>query len=1005
LPAPQALLDLVARYQAQREAYASGKYNETQLRREFLDPFFEALGWDVANRQGFAEPYKDVIHEDQVKVGGLTKAPDYSFRVGGMRKFFVEAKKPAVNIKADSNPAYQLRRYAWSAKLPLSILTDFEELAVYDCRIRPSPGDKASLGRILYFRFDEFEARWDELAAIFSREAVLKGSFDRFVESKKGKRGTAEVDDAFLEDIERWRDLLARNLALRNPDLSQRELNFAVQRTIDRIVFLRICEDRGLEHPERLRALVNGTGVYPRLVELFREADARYNSGLFHFRGEKGRDEAPDDLTPGLELDDKVLKEVITGLYYPESPYEFSVLPADILGQVYEQFLGKVIRLTAGHRAVVEEKPEVKKAGGVYYTPTYIVDYIVRQTVGKLLEGRTPKQADRLTVLDPACGSGSFLIGAYQFLLDWYRDRYVYDGPEKHRKRLYPGPGGAWRLVAAERKRILLNSIYGVDIDPQAVEVTKLSLLLKVLEGETSEALQHELSAFRTRALPDLGRNIKCGNSLIGPDFYDGKQLDVFTEEERLRINAFDWKAEFAQIFRREDGGFDSVIGNPPYVRIQRIPHDESDYLFSRYRTLVSKADISLAFIERSLALLHSQGRGALICTSQWIRTDYGKYLRDVLRDGTLQELIDFGSLPVFPGLSTYPAILVLSPSKGAHLNYRRVSSRASLGSASGIAAVPAQALPLSRLTQQRWLLEGFDLLAQLDARGVRWNPLRAIAPAAVGLLTGMDEAFVLPRINAEAAGLEGELLLPYAYRGAEIEAYSQIAPEAVVIYPYRPLGNGTPALIPDSELRARFPKVYRHLSHFKERLRQRRDSRRLYAEGLHWHRHLRPGTYGYIDPAKLVVKGVNAALCSGQLRSRSAFNGANCPGVVLTESVDEERRLVLLALLNSRVLTYFLFQVAPPKLGQYLRFNANSLNQLPIASATQRQLTEIALKCAEMTTLQEEAATAHVNSVRTRLQPARRAALEASIYELYHLTDAEIRLIEEATAQVPEDE
>ena len=226
-----------------------------------------------------------------------------------------------------------------------------------------------------------------------------------------------------------------------------------------------------------------------------------------------------------------MLKPILAGLYYPQCPYEFSVLPAEILGQVYEQFLGKVIRLTPGHRAKVEEKPEVKKAGGVYYTPTYIVDYIVQQTVGKLVEGKTPAargcSASHCAILDPACGSGSFLLGAYQYLLDYHRAvvrrrTTRRSTPRASSPPLYQGPGGDWRLTTAEKKRILLNNIYGVDIDRQAVEVTKLSLLLKVLEGETEETLGQQLSLWRERALPDLGDNIKCGNSLIGPDYFDG---------------------------------------------------------------------------------------------------------------------------------------------------------------------------------------------------------------------------------------------------------------------------------------------------------------------------------------------------------------------------------------------------------------------------------------------------------------------------------------------------
>src|SRR5258708_990955 len=406
-PPPQ-VLELLDRFERNRDAYKSHQYNETQLRREFLDPFFKALGWDIDNEQGHAEAYKDVIHEDAIKVGEATKAPDYCFRVGGTRKFFLEAKKPAVDIRHDVAPAFQLRRYAWTTKLPLSVLSDFEEFAVYDCRVKPDQRDSAAVARVLYIPYTEYAERWDEIANVFSRDAVLKGSFDKYAESSKAKRGTADVDDEFLQTIETWRKELAENLALRNKKLSQRELNFAVQRVIDRIIFLRICEGRGIENYGKLRALADGDGIYARLGQFFQQADDRYNSGLFHFRAEKGRHEPPDELTLGLDLDDKLLRKILKSLYYPESPYVFSALPADVLGQVYEQFLGKVIRLTEGHHAKVDDKPEVKKAGGVYYTPTYIVDYIVENTVGRLLEGKTQKQAAGLRILDPACGSGSF---------------------------------------------------------------------------------------------------------------------------------------------------------------------------------------------------------------------------------------------------------------------------------------------------------------------------------------------------------------------------------------------------------------------------------------------------------------------------------------------------------------------------------------------------------------------------------------------------------------------
>ena len=656
MAAPQAVLSLIENFERNLDAYRSGKYNETQVRRDFIDPLFKALGWDMDNSAGYAEAYRDVIHEDAIKIGSSTKAPDYSFRVGGQRKFFLEAKKPSVNVKDDIEPAFQLRRYAWSAKLPLSIVTDFEEFAIYDCRAKPDKGDKASKARLFYCTFRDYADKWDEIAAIFSKEAVLKGSFDKYAGTSKGKRGTTEVDSAFLEEIEGWRDLLARNIALRNSalvgappgrdsraghaptetqgGLSQRELNFAVQQTIDRIIFLRICEDRGIEPYGKLMSLQNGVNVYGRLRELFRDADERYNSGLFHFKREKGRAEAPDELTLNLEIDDKPLKEIFKNLYYPDCPYEFSVLGADILGSVYEQFLGKVIRLTAGNRAAVEDKPEVKKAGGVFYTPAYIVKYIVEHTAGKLLEGKAPKQAAGIAILDPACGSGSFLIGAYQYLLDWYLARYIEEGAEKHSKgknaRLRHSPSGEWRLTTAEKKRILLEHIYGVDIDAQAVEVTKLSLLLKVLEGESDQTLTSQMKLFHERVLPDLDRNIQCGNSLIGPDFYDG-QLDL-DDEAAQRINMFDWQAAFPQIFKA--GGFDAVIGNPPYVDIKGLPETDVSYLFKNYPCANNRINLFAAFIERTLGVC-KQNRFAhsMIVPTALLTQDSYRALRKMVVD------------------------------------------------------------------------------------------------------------------------------------------------------------------------------------------------------------------------------------------------------------------------------------------------------------------------------------------------------------------------------------
>ena len=985
---PKGVKRLVERFERNRDAYRSSEYNETQARREFIDPFFIALGWDVTNEKGYAEAYKEVIHEDAIKVGGATKAPDYCFRIGGTRRFFVEAKRPSVGIKDDPIPAYQLRRYAWSAKLPLSILTDFEEFAVYDCRVKPSKTDKASAARILYITYTEYAERWDEIALIFSQGAILTGSFDRYVESTKRKRGTAEVDDAFLKEIEAWRDVLARNIALRNADLSTRELNFAVQRTIDRIIFLRICEDRGIEDYGQLMALESGPRAYKRLCQIFHRADERYNSGLFHFRKEKDRLEPPDGLTLSLIVDDKVLKEVLKDLYYPDSPYEFSVLPADILGHIYEQFLGKVIRLTPGHHAKVEDKPQVKKAGGVYYTPTYIVDYIVKHTVGKLLEGKTPQKASKLRVLDPACGSGSFLLGAYQTLLDWHLKWYSEHDPEKHAKgrkpKIFHGPGGDWRLTTSEKKRILLNNIYGVDIDPQAVEVTKLSLLLKVLEGENAETIGQSLRLFHQRALPDLADNIKCGNSLIGPDFYEGKQLSLLDEEERYRINAFDWNAEFPEIMQA--GGFDAVIGNPPYLKIEHIPNEDRNYYFQTYDSCMKRFDTFGLFIERSTLLLSSRGLFGMIIPSTVLNNLTFTNLRRLLLNKTaILTIVNLGG-KIFQGVNNDTLILV-------YRNQSTEGTKTALWDVSkyGAGLRKAELIATRALTRAPPPDYPFEL-RMADADLIIEEKMRAgglslgdLCGCFQGFVTGSNEAYVVTSEEIERQNLERTLCQPAVF-GNEISRYGEPKQTSWVIY----LSKGTDI--------HQFPNVFRRLLPYKKHLERKREVQlgRQPWYTLHWARKKE----NFERTPKILVQAIrNLALKRRVIATLDTIGlfADHTLFVIYPKSSDLDLYLIL-GILNSQLINYLFSR-------KYVDINIKGkyLGNVPLSKRllNDPDANEIADLARELLRLHSgpmQQRTDHEKSLIQRQIDATDKQIDQLVYELYGLTDEEIRIVEEAT-------
>ena len=641
--------DLVTRFDEQYLSYKKSEYNETLTRRDFIDPFFKSLGWDIDNEQGYAEAYREVIHEDRVKVSGATKAPDYSFRLpGGKRLFFVEAKKPSVQVKDEIHPSYQVRRYGWSAKLPVSIITDFEEFSVYDCTKRPNQADRASVARINYLVYKDYARDFDFIWDTFSKEHVLKGSFDKFVQGEKNKKGTTTVDKEFLQSLDSWRTQLAIAISKSNRNLDEDELNYVVQNTIDRIIFLRIAEDRGIEEYGYLKNSLEGENYYENLFRTFVRADEKYNSGLFDFKKDK--------ISRELAIDNKTIKKIIGELYFPDSPYEFSVLPVEILGNAYEQFLGKVICIDKSHKAKIEEKPEVRKAGGVYYTPQYIVDYIVKNTVGKLVEGKTPKEVSKLKIVDPACGSGSFLLGAYQYLLDWHKEYYSKSAPLSFRR----GAGGevitpAGNLATFEKKRILLNNIYGVDIDANAVEVTKLSLLLKCLEGETSATIEHQLSMFNERVLPTLDNNIKVGNSLIDTDFYSN-QLD-FGEEKRIK--PFNWQKAFPDVFKQ--GGSDAVIGNPPYVQIGVLDTQCQEYLISRYE---ASADLYSLFVEKGIELLTIGKELGFIIPSLFIKGIRYQSLRtNVNRHSTSVSINELGD-KVFEKVQMPTCIMTITKGK-----------------------------------------------------------------------------------------------------------------------------------------------------------------------------------------------------------------------------------------------------------------------------------------------------------------------------------------------------
>lgn len=797
-------------------------YNETKLRNDFLNDFLRALGWDVFNKDEAPQHLRDVVHEDTVEIEtddeeqGPSKKPDYALRVGGVRKLFVEAKKPSVRIEKDKRAAFQTRRYGWNARMSISVLTNFDKLIIYDCRPLPLADDDVRVARLTTYDYTEYVIKFDEIYDQLSYESIRSGRFDEIFGTTEDHAGAETFDQYFLEQIEGWRRALANDLSQHNTKLSEDELNFLIQRLINRILFLRICEDRTLEKYKALKKVK----TYDDLKKVFQQADKRYNSGLFDF--------IEDELSLTITVGSDVLIGIFKELYYPESPYDFSVVEASLLGEIYELFLANTVKLDSREVRIVK-KPEVKEAGGIVPTPKYIVDSIIQRTLKPLCGGKTPDDLSNLRVADIACGSGVFLVTAYEYLQQYHASWYSNDGPEKHAEKIYRAGNDEWRLTLEEKRRILLNNIFGVDIDIQAVEVTQFSLLLKTLEDTLASEVDSYVRQHRTQALPKLDNNIQWGNSLVDSSYFRNEELgaDEIDEEQLTNINPFDWSDSFADI--TGEGGFDLIIGNPPYIRIQNMvkysPREVKYYQSdeSPYTTAKSdNFDKYNLFIERALTLLKPRGYLGYIVPNKFFTVRAGKALRSLISEGShLAEVVHFGVEQVFgKRATTYVCILKLSRKGTQHFTVEQVTdlSKWRYGQLGAVSAHDA-----SELGEESWSFASDQVklvFKRLHAGKVK--RLDDVADIFVGLQTSADKVYILsPKMEDEkfvtfedrsgkSYTVEREILRPCLYKVHFSDFYPPEA-NAYMIFPYK-IEDDKAELYPLKEMKERFPRCFNYL-------------------------------------------------------------------------------------------------------------------------------------------------------------------------------------------------
>lgn len=671
---------LVNDFKNNERHYLATDYSESQARLDFIDKLFIALGWDV-NHEHQKNPYEQEVKvERRVKDKEAQKRADYAFFLEPNYrdpKFYVEAKKPSRSL---DNPYdyFQAIRYGWNAQTPLVVLTDFEEFHILDSRFKPDI-KYTKERKVLSFHYSDYldKEKFAKLYYLFSREAVGNGAIEKFAETMPKPRGKAvqkglfpgsyqSIDESFLTELDEIRNTLARSFKKKNPALTSEELTEATQRTIDRLVFIRFLEDMLIEGEHHISNYGDKGTAWGDFIADCRSLNAKYNGIVFkeHFidRLPLNKGEIQRGSNTVIAPDDKDFADICEELSHVNSPYNFNSIPIHILGSIYERFLGKVVHAT-DKRVTIEEKPEVRKAGGVYYTPQYIVQYIVNNTVGKLIEGKTPAEIAKLRFADISCGSGSFLITVYDTLLR-YHSRYYQEHPKEAKADGCIFSNGLWVLSLKQKRQILLNNVYGVDIDHQAVEVTQLSLYLKLLEDETLATANEMQAIFKEKILPDLSKNIVWGNSLIGTDISEG---NMFPSDEEKKINAMNFSDRFPEIMK--NGGFDAIVGNPPYRMIQ--PHNTAqeilDYVKRNYDVSSFKIDLFHLFINKGIKCLRLNGMFGYIVPSSILNNVYAEILRNWLLKNSKIRIIATTKEKIFKNADVYTSVLIFQKDKTAN--------------------------------------------------------------------------------------------------------------------------------------------------------------------------------------------------------------------------------------------------------------------------------------------------------------------------------------------------
>lgn len=784
----QELKKLVERFNADFKNYKKDQtYNEAMTRQQYIDVLLKLLGWDITNPMGLSFNDREIVAEEYSSENKKDR-PDYTIRMNGISRFYIEAKKVSVDIFNEAEPAIQTRRYGWNSNHKISVLTNFEYLVIYLTYAMPTKNDTSKTYRYKYYHYTEYVEKFDEIYDLLSRESVMKGKFDQWTSDISPLDSTkTSLDTIFLSQLNRWRKDIGQELYHLDGGFSSIALmNEQIQEFLNQIIFLRFAEDNHYESTEMLK---NEILKQPDYIKYFKKLDKKYNSGLF------------TDANIISKISSNLLTDIVENLYFPNVSYDFSVIDLSILSKVYEYFLQEELVIEDGEVRLKKTKSASVKA--VVSTPDNIVVSMVKRVLSEKLDGKNPDEILKLRIADLAVGSGIFLIEAYNYieayLTQWYADE----------KNMIPNP----LLVPFDvKKRIIQEVLVGFDINSQAVQLTRFSLMLRILSFEGKERVEKV-----TPILPKLENNIRCGNSLVSMSDFDLLNL---SSEELFEINPM--------LDGLLNEKYDVVIGNPPYLSKEDIKHSTNSKEIAVYeeiyKSTIKQYDKYLLFMERSLKVVKDDGDIILLVPNKFINIEAGKGIRDVLKSKMfLKKIFDFKYTQIFPTATNYVSVVHLS--KSEHFEYVEIS-----GSDEVYKDKKGVQYSLEDLTGSHWFLtDDIRLKTQYEFAKINFPSIETVITPKNGVQTSRNSVYIIPKAKTKNCGdsifydkngkqykLEKQLLKDfYKPNGNKAgRSYSTLISDSYIIFPY---SEGK--IISESKLKSEYSGVYEYFFDHKTEL------------------------------------------------------------------------------------------------------------------------------------------------------------------------------------------